>query len=71
MALMAPLRLPLQLRLLSRLPLVVGAFVDKRSGHLTDVCARVYVEGMPLKEAPAAEAAAAAVEVSAAVADAV
>jgi hypothetical protein len=47
---LTPARLPLELGLLQRVPLVVGAFVDKRSGHLTDVCARLYVEGLPLRE---------------------
>ena len=58
---LTPARLPLQLGLLQRVPLVVGAFVDKRSGHLTDVCARLFSEGMPVREGGPAPAPAAVV----------
>ncbi len=58
---LTPARLPLELGLLRRVPLVVGAFVDKRSGHLTDVCARVFTEGMPVRQGAPAPAPAAVV----------
>lgn len=62
-----PLLLPCsaQIRTFTQVPVVVGAYISKTTGHPLDIAAKLYVRGTP---APAAAAEAAEGEVAAALA---